>query len=86
MHWLSAVVIEKARFVRTFTVVVWLAFLLGAILWLGVEKGLTNPIHWLFLTALTLLMAYCWTVLMWHLFVKPQLDAIDQEPRPEDKP
>ena len=79
MHWISSVVIEKTRFVRTFTFVMWVVLMIGAVLWLGVAKGLADTVHWVFLAGLTWLGAYCWSVFMWHFFVRPQLESVERE-------
>lgn len=81
MRWLARAVAKKSRFVLTFTALVWGGLMAVLVLWLGVggkTRGLSN---WVFLTVLSLVGAYLWSILMWHLFVKPQLEALDRERR-----
>jgi thiol:disulfide interchange protein len=85
MQWLARAVAEKRRFVITFTPLVWGGLMVVLFIWLGVGQGLRDPAHWAFLTALTLVGAYVWTILMWHLFVKPQMDAIDLKRQPRER-
>ena len=86
MQWFAKAVAEKKRFVVTFTALGWGVVMLVLVLWLGVERSVRDPAHWAFLTALVLVGAYVWTILMWHLFIKPQLDAIDLKRQPRDLP